>query len=74
MKIFWLISLLFLSTSVHSATAYSECDKQLVKASQACSDMDNIEECIMEYLANTECRLEILNDENVDICKECSKE
>ena len=74
MKIFCLISLLCLSASVHSATAYSECDKQLVNASQACRDIDNIEACIMEHLANTDCRLEILKDENVDICKECSTE
>jgi len=74
MKIFWFISLLCLTTILQGATAYSECDKKLVKASQACSEMNNVEDCIMEYLSDTECRLEIISDENVDICKECSKE
>lgn len=74
MKIFCLISLLCLSMSAHSAVAYSECDKKLVKASQSCANTEAVEDCIMEYLADTECRLEIVSDENVDICKECSKE
>jgi hypothetical protein len=78
MKKFFFIGVLAclfsLSASTYAATSLNDCDQKLIQASKACKNADKTderEECIMEHLADTECQLEVIKDENVDICEEC---
>lgn len=75
MKKFFFIGVLAclfsLSTSTYAAISLNDCDQKLIHASKACENIDKTEECVMKHLADTECQLEVIKDENVDICEEC---
>ena len=46
------------------------CDQQLITASISCSDSKNLENCIASALENTDCRTEVANKDNVELCNE----
>ncbi len=79
MKKFFFIGVLaclfsLLSAPTYAAISLNDCDQKLIQASKACKNADKAderEECIMEHLADTKCQLEVIKDENVDICEEC---
>ena len=46
------------------------CDQQLIQASISCSNNEELESCIRDYLAEGGCQIEIENEADVDVCNE----
>ncbi len=74
MKIFGsFIIALFLLTSLATLSAketFSYCDQQLLQASISCTDSESLESCIVVALENTDCKLEVAREEEVNFCNE----
>lgn len=64
---------LFLLTSLAALSAnesITHCDQQLIQANISCADSEALENCIVSTLGDTDCKLEIAYEEEVNFCNE----
>ena len=73
MKVFWFIGLFVMQNSLASEDNLDYCSQQLVQASISCLGADTLESCISDALEQADCAVEILAQEDVNVCNEtCS--
>ena len=46
------------------------CDQQLIQASIRCTESEKLEQCIRDSLAEVDCKMEVSDETDVDMCNE----
>ena len=59
-----------LQTAFANEENLSYCNQQLVQASASCLDSETLESCISESLKNSGCEIEIVAEENINVCND----
>jgi hypothetical protein len=77
MRSIWLsiLTFFFMTQAVMSSedSLFSACEQQLVQAGISCSaeeDLALLEPCIMDYLSSTACNIEVISENDMEICDE----
>ena len=46
------------------------CDQQLIQAGIRCTESEKLEQCIRDFLAEVDCKMEVSDEADVDMCNE----